>query len=169
VNRQVAKSAKKYLDEPDEELDRLAHRTIGAALAVHCVLGPGLLESVYEEALCVELTLRQIPFARQAALSVTYKHHRIGEARLDLLVGQRLVVELKAVESIVPVHVAQVLSYLKLGGYRLGILINFNVSELRRGIKRCINSSFPLGVRGGLAVGTAEPNLPESVVLETSR
>jgi len=116
----------------------LPEKAIGAALDVHRILGPGLLESVYEEALCVELTLRRIPFARQVPLSVAYKHHRIGEARLDLLVGGRLVVELKAVEGIIPVHVAQVLSYLKLGGHRLGILINFNVSELRRGIKRCI-------------------------------
>src|SRR3954463_5406500 len=101
----------------------LPEKAIGAALDVHRILGPGLLESVYEEALCVELTLRRIPFARQVPLSVAYKHHRIGEARLDLLVGGRLVVELKAVEGIIPVHVAQVLSYLKLGGHRLGILI----------------------------------------------
>ncbi len=148
MNRQAAKAAKKLFDEPDQDLDRLARATIGAALDVHRILGPGLLESVYEEALCVELTLRRILFARQVPLTVDYKHQRIGEARLDLLVGQRLIVELKAVESIIPVHVAQVLSYLKLGGFRLGILINFNVPELRRGIKRCINSSRSLGALG---------------------
>ena len=74
MNRQVAKSAKRYFDEPDQELDRLAHETIGAALEVHRILGPGLLEPVYEEALCVELTLRRIAFARQVPLSVDYKH-----------------------------------------------------------------------------------------------
>ena len=149
MNRQVAKAAKIQPNEPDEDLDRLAREAIGAALDVHRILGPGLLESVYEEALCVELALRRIPFARQVPVSVDYKQQRIGEARLDLLVGHRLIVELKAVESIVPVHLAQVLSYLKLGGLRLGLLINFNVPELPRGIKRCINSSSSLGGLGG--------------------
>jgi GxxExxY protein len=88
VNRQAAKkSAKKHFHEPDQDLDRLARATIGAALDVHRILGPGLLESVYEEALCVELTLRRILFARQVPLTVDYKHQRIGEARFYLLVG----------------------------------------------------------------------------------
>ena len=86
---------------------------------------------------------------------------------MDLLVGQRPIVELKAVESIVPVHLAQVLCYLKLGGLRLGLLINFNVPELRRGIKRCINSSCSLGATGGLAVQTTPPFTP-SASLSTS-
>jgi GxxExxY protein len=99
-----------------------------------------LLESVYESALCVELTLREIPFTRQPTLIVDYKGRRVGEARLDLLVQGRLLVELKATEAIAPIHLAQVLSYLKIARLRLGLLINFNVPELRSGIKRCINS-----------------------------
>ena len=124
--------------EPDAVVDCLARRVIGAAIEVHRVLGPGLLESIYEEALCVELALAGIPFERQVPANVDYKQHNIGEARLDLLVGRELVVELKAVESIAPVHIAQVLSYLKLKRLRLGLLVNFNVAELRQGIERVI-------------------------------
>jgi GxxExxY protein len=114
---------------------------IGAAIDVHRSLGPGLLESVYEEALCVELTWLGIPFARQVSLHVNYRSHRVGEAKLDLLVDQRLIIELKAVDRIAPIHLAQLLSYLKITKLRLGLLINFNVTELRSGIKRCINGA----------------------------
>jgi len=107
---------------------------------VHRVLGPGLLESVYEEAVCIELRLREISFARQVRLSVEYKQHRVGKARLDLLVGQQLIVELKAVDRIAPVHVAQLLSYLKVARLRLGLLVNFNVREVRTGIRRLVNT-----------------------------
>ena len=127
--------------EPGDELDRLAHAVIGAAIEVHRHLGPGFLEAVYEEALCVELSSRQIPFVRQAPVAVRYKGHAVGESRLDVLVANALVVELKAVEAIVPVHVAQVMSYLKATGHRLGLLINFNVPFLKSGIKRIILSS----------------------------
>jgi GxxExxY protein len=127
--------------EPDEELDQLAHAVIGAAIEVHRHLGPGFLEAVYEEALCVELSSRHIPFVRQAPLAVRYKGHAVGESRLDVLVANALVVELKAVEAIVPVHVAQVMSYLKATGHKLGLLINFNVPFLKSGIKRIILSS----------------------------
>ena len=96
VNRQDAKVAKDVgLVEPKAELDDLAHRVIGAALEVHRLLGPGFLESVYEEALCVELALRSIAFARQVPVGVEYKGKRVGEARLDLLAGGSLVVELR--------------------------------------------------------------------------
>ncbi len=118
------------------ELNELSYAVIGAALEVHRVLGPGLLESLYEEALCVELSLRKVPFSRQVAIGLTYKEKPIGDARIDLLVGGKLVVELKAVEQFVPVHTAQVLSYLKATGCRLGLLINFNVKRLKEGIKR---------------------------------
>lgn len=137
MNRQNAKDAKR---EPPVELDRLAHRTIGAAIEVHRILGPGLLEAIYEEALCVELSLRGIAFERQVARSVEYKRQRVGEARLDLLIGQMLVVELKAVEGIAPIHIAQILSYLRTSRLRLGLLINFNVTELSSGIKRLIHT-----------------------------
>ena len=126
--------------EPSAELDDLAHRVIGSAIEVHRLLGPGFLESVYEEALCVELALRDIPFARQVPIGVRYKGEQVGEARLDLLVHDTLVVELKTVESIAPIHWAQVLSYLKATRLRLGLLINFNVSVLQRGIKRVVQT-----------------------------
>jgi len=144
MNRQdtkTAKTAKREGVEPRADLDWLAHKVIGAAISVHRVLGPGLLESVYEEALCVELGLRRIQFARQVPVGVTYKRRRVGEARLDLLVNQRLVVELKSVDGIAPIHVAQLLSYLKITGLNLGLLINFNVPMLRDGIKRLVNTS----------------------------
>jgi GxxExxY protein len=141
MNRQDAKGAKKnWGDGPGREVDRLAYAVIGGLIEVHRFLGPGLLESVYEEALCVELGLRRISFARQVALSVEYKQHRVGEARLDVLVGEKLILELKAVDSLAPVHVAQLLSYLKIARLRLGLLVNFNVPELRTGIRRLINT-----------------------------
>src|SRR3989337_2762441 len=97
VNRQDAKGAKNLgLVEPRAELDDLAHRVIGAAIEVHRLLGPGFLESVYEEALCVELALRGIEFARQVPVGMEYKGKRVGEARLDLLAGRSLVAETQA-------------------------------------------------------------------------
>ena len=129
---------RRELAEPDEELNRLSDAVIGAAIEVHRVLGPGFLESVYEEALCVELGLKGIPFVRQAPVAVDYKGHPVGEARLDLLVDGRLAVELKAVESLLPIHKAQVRSYLCATGYPLGLLINLNVRVLTDGVKRII-------------------------------
>ena len=122
--------------EPDVAIDTLAHRVIGAAIDVHRKLGPGYLECVYEEALCVELALRQMHFARQAPFHLLYKGVPVGERRVDLLVEQRLVVELKAVDRLAPIHLAQALSYLKALRQPLGLLINFNVPVLRDGIRR---------------------------------
>jgi GxxExxY protein len=139
VNRQDAEVAKHVgRGEPSTELDEVAYAVIGAAIEVHRLLGPGFLESVYEEALCVELTLRGIRFARQLPIGVQYKGQKVGEARLDLVVDDSLVVELKAVDGIAPIHVAQILSYLKATRLRLGLLISFNVTTLRRGVKRVI-------------------------------
>ena len=126
--------------EPSRELDTLARDVIGAAIEVHRILGPGFLESVYEKALCRELDLRGIPYASQQSLPITYKGCPVGEGRIDLLVADSLVVELKAVEALVPVHTAQVISYLKSTGLHLGLLLNFNVQVLRDGIKRIIQS-----------------------------
>ena len=126
--------------EPGLDLNLLSGQTIGAAIEVHRVLGPGLLESVYEEAMCIELALRGVAFARQLAIDVEYKRRRVGEARLDLVVEGKLIVELKSVESFAPVHYAQLLSYLNITSLRIGLLINFNVRELRLGIKRIVNS-----------------------------
>src|SRR5687767_378973 len=141
MNGQDTKNAKKELrNEPDAELDRLAHCVIGAALEVHRTLGPGFLEAIYEEALCVELSLRRIPFARQVPIGVYYKGNLVGQARMDLLVDGQLVVELKAIECIAPIHVAQVLSYLKAARLRLGLLITFKVAVLRTGVRRVVHS-----------------------------
>jgi len=122
-------------------LNRVSSQIIGAAIEVHKAIGPGLLESAYEECLCHELSLRQVPFARQVPLPVEYKGARLDCGyRLDLLVAKAVVVELKAVVQIEAIHEAQLLSYLKLGGWPLGLLINFNVPVLRGGIKRIVNN-----------------------------
>ena len=137
MNRQDAKDAK---IEPSRRLDRLARTVIGAAIEVHRHLGPGYLEGVYEEALVVELGLRGVLFERQKPIAVTYKGHNVGEGRVDLLVGDELLVELKAVEALAPIHKAQLLSYLKATGCHLGLLINFNVPVLRAGVQRVVLS-----------------------------
>jgi GxxExxY protein len=126
--------------EPSPELNELTEAVIGAAIEVHRHLGPGYLESVYEGALTVELSLRGIPFERQLAIPVCYKGCSVGEGRVDFLVGKVLIVELKASEALVPIHRAQVISYLKALGLSLGLLINFNVPTLRAGIRRVIRS-----------------------------
>jgi GxxExxY protein len=137
MNRQDAKDAK---IEPSKRLDRLARSVIGAAIEVHRHLGPGFLESVYEEALVIELDLRGIHLERQKPVAVVYKGHQIGEGRVDLLVGNELLVELKAVETLAPIHEAQLISYLKATGCHLGLLINFNVPTLRAGLQRVVLS-----------------------------
>jgi len=140
VNREDAKIAKAGRNEPSADVDAVCHSVIGAALDVHRVLGPGFLESVYEEALCIELTLRGIRFGRQVPIGVAYKGQTVGEGRVDILVEECLVVELKATEKIAPIHVAQVISYLKATKLTLGLLITFNVTVLRSGIKRVIQT-----------------------------
>ena len=118
-------------------VNELTKGIIGAAIEVHRALGPGLLESAYEQCLCRELTLRKVPFERQLPLPVEFKGLRLDCGyRLDLLVANTVVVEIKAVESLLPIHEAQLLTYLKLGGWKVGLLINFNVSVLRTGIRR---------------------------------
>lgn len=126
--------------EPSPEVDRLAHEVIGAAIEVHRYLGAGFLESVYEEALAFELAERRIPYQRQAPVRLWYKSHPVGETRLDFLVDEQLIVELKAVEVIHPIHHAQVINYLRATAHPLALLINFNVTVLKDGIKRIIAS-----------------------------
>jgi len=121
-----------------DEVDDMSRAVIGAAIEVHRLLGPGFSESTYEEALCVELTLRSIPFARQHAIRIDYKGHTVGEGRLDLLVGNQIIVKLKAVDTLAPVHTAQLLSYLRATDRKLGLLINFNVKLLKQGIVRLV-------------------------------
>lgn len=137
--RQDAKNAKKR--EPSKELDILAHEVIGAAIEVHRLLGSGFLESVYHQALRFEFEMRGIPHKFKHPVAVKYKNHQVGEGELDFLVGDLLIVELKAVERLAPIHEAQVMSYLKMTKNSLGLLINFNVPLLKEGIKRIILSS----------------------------
>ncbi len=119
--------------------NQLTHAIIGAAIEVHRVLGPGLLESAYEECLARELTLRNIKFERQKSLPVVYKDVKLDCGyRLDLLVEGRVVLELKTVESLAPIHEAIMLTYLRLSGCQIGLLINFHTQILKDGIKRFV-------------------------------
>lgn len=118
----------------------LSYELIGAAIEVHRVLGPGLLESIYEAALCRELSLRNIRYIRQKRLPVIYKEQLLDcELRLDLLVEDAIIVEVKALEKLMPIHRIQLLSYLRLHGVWLGLVINFDVEVLRDGIRRVLN------------------------------
>jgi GxxExxY protein len=130
----------KRMLEPPPELDVITSAVIGAALEVHRLLGPGFLESVYEEAMAVELELRGVAHERQKAISVSYKGHAVGEGRTDFLVENSVIVELKAADRVLPIHRAQVLSYLKTTGCRLGLLINFHEALLTNGIRRVVLS-----------------------------
>lgn len=125
----------------DEDLEILANAVIGAAIEVHRHLGLGYAEQVYADALEGELKLRRIPYSREFLVSVTYKGVAVGEGRIDFLICSQLIVELKAVEAILPVHSAQVISYLKATSLKLGLLLNFNQAQLKNGIKRIILST----------------------------
>jgi GxxExxY protein len=120
------------------EDEELAKRIIGAAIEVHRTLGPGFLERIYEEALCYELTEASVPFERQKRLLIPYKKILIHGQRIDLLVGGRIILELKCADDFSPIHQAQLISYLKATGLRLGLLINFKVVLLKDGIKRVV-------------------------------
>jgi GxxExxY protein len=124
---------------PSPETEALAREVVDAAFVVHCELGPGFLESVYEQALVVELEARAVSFERQVNVPIMFRSTVVGEHRLDLLVGGRLVVELKALDAhFNSVHVAQGLSYLKATGAELGLLINFGLPTLKAGLKRLV-------------------------------
>ncbi len=121
------------------ELNEITGAIISAAIEVHRTLGPGLLESTYEECLCHELSIQGIRFERQKSLPVVYKEIKLECGyRIDLLVENAVLVELKSVENLLPIHEAQVLTYLKLGRWKIGLLINFNVPVVKEGIKRLI-------------------------------
>jgi len=121
-------------------LNQLSSKIIGAAIEVHKALGPGLLESAYEECLCHELELRGINFERQKPLPIKYKDVRLDCGyRLDILVDNQIVLELKSCEQIEPIHKAQLLTYLRLADLTLGLLLNFNVPVMKDGIVRIVN------------------------------
>jgi GxxExxY protein len=120
-----------------KNLNELTDAIIGTAMEVHRVLGPGLLESTYEMCLCRELSLRGIPFERQVPIPVEYKGVKLDCGyRADLVVDGTILVEIKAIDSLLAIHEAQLLSYLKLGGWQVGLLINFNVELLKHGLRR---------------------------------
>ena len=122
-----------------DRMNQLTHAIIGAAIEVHRTLGPGLLESSYHECLCRELLVRGLPFEKEYPLPLEYKGIRLDCGyRIDVVVAGLVVVEVKAVESLAPIHDAQLLTYLRIGGFKLGLLINFNVVVLKDGIHRRI-------------------------------
>jgi GxxExxY protein len=123
----------------DEIRDELTGRILGAAIEVHRLLGPGLLESVYETCLCHEFSVREIAYQRQVRLPIVYKELKLEQMLvIDILVDQQVILELKSVHKIEPIHEAQLLTYLKLSNIRRGLLINFNVNLLKNGIKRMV-------------------------------
>jgi GxxExxY protein len=122
-------------------IDQITETIIGAAIAVHRELGPGLLESAYEACLAFELAERRLEVARQVELPVVYRGVRVDCGyRLDLLVEKQVVVEVKALEQLLPVHEAQILTYLRLSGCHVGLLINFHVRQLTSGLKRFVHN-----------------------------
>ena len=122
------------------DINKLSNRIIGAAIEVHKTLGPGLLESTYEQCLCHELHLRSLSFERQKELPVVYKELKLDCGyRLDIVVENEIILELKSCEKIEPIHKAQLLTYLKLSGISLGLILNFNTVIMREGIMRIVN------------------------------
>ena len=121
------------------KINTLTEVVIGSAIEVHRRLGPGLLESAYQECMARELSIRGVPFAREQPLPLNYKGLKLSCGyRLDFLVANELVLELKAVDSLQPVHVAQLLTYLRLGGWKIGLLINFHAAQIKEGIRRVV-------------------------------
>ncbi|HTC22215.1 MAG TPA: GxxExxY protein [bacterium] len=124
---------------PIEEVNEITGQIVDSAIEVHRVLGPGLLESVYEACLVREISNRGLKFERQFPVAVVYKNEKLDIGfRIDLFVGNCVVVELKVVEEILPIHEAQILTYLKLTGNRVGLILNFNVRWMKNGIQRII-------------------------------
>jgi GxxExxY protein len=120
----------------DSDLNVVSEAIIGCAIEVHRVLGPGLLESVYETALCIELKNAALDFKRQVGIPLLYKGELISEHRPDLIVADRIVVEIKSITRFDPIHTAVMLTYLRVAQVRLGLLLNFNTPHIRQGIKR---------------------------------
>ena len=122
----------------DDELEQLVQQVIGSCLTVHSSLGPGLMEVVYTGATCVELAHRSIPFEREKLLPVMYRGNVLCHQRVDILVDRRVVVEVKSVDRLHPIHIAQTVNYVRLTGTRVGLIVNFNTERLRYGIRRVV-------------------------------
>jgi len=120
----------------EEDINLITEKIIGCAINIHKIPGPGLLESIYESAMCIELRETVLKFESQKPIKVVYKGQDIGKFKIDLVVDNRIVVELKSTERMDPVYSAQILSYMKLGNFKYGLLINFNDSKLKSVIKR---------------------------------
>lgn len=121
-----------------QRFDPLTYEIIGAAIEVHRIPGPGLLETIYEEAFCIELDERNLKYERQKNIEIQYKAREIGRFFLDIIVENRVIIELKSVKLLAPVHEAQLIGYLRLANLHVGLLINFNVATLKEGIKRIV-------------------------------
>lgn len=122
----------------DSHIEKLSYDIIRSAIEVHKVLGPGLLESVYEDALCIEFDDRGIVYERQKEVGIAYKGRTVGKGYIDLFVDGCIVVELKSVERMMPIHTAQVMTYLRMTNTRLGLLFNFNSNLLKNNMRRII-------------------------------
>ena len=141
LNRRGAEDAEKgNMKDVPEQINQITEAIIGAAIEVHRQLGPGFLESTYHRALEIELEIQGIPYESEFPVKLGYKGRPIGEGRMDLVVRGHVIVELKDVEKLAPIHQAQVISYLKASGHTIGLLINFNTEVLRDGIKRVVLS-----------------------------
>jgi GxxExxY protein len=142
INHEATKDTKimtlRIASNLPEELEVLIRQTIGCCLVVHRELGPGLLEGVYSRAIALELKSRGMRFSTEKAVPVRYRGSLICHQRIDLFVDDRLVLEVKAVERLIPIHKAQVINYLRLTGARAGLLVNFNVPILKQGIQRLV-------------------------------
>jgi len=122
----------------DDEVEALIHRVIGCCIRVHRELGPGLLERIYRSAVCIELQFEGIPFEAEKPFPVWYRGHLLCEQRVDIVVARQILLEMKAIDRLAPVHHAQVMSYLRVSGLRIGLLMNFDVPVLPDGLRRIV-------------------------------
>ena len=130
-----------YKSDEKDTINQITEKIIGCAIEVHKGLGPGLLESAYEECLCFELSQKEIKFERQVPLPVVYKGVKLDCGyRMDIVVEQLVIIEVKAIERLIPIHDAQLLSYLKMHNKKVGLLLNFHVPILKKGLKRIVNN-----------------------------
>lgn len=151
--------------EPGPDDNSLTGAIVDAAVLVHRTLGPGLLETVYEQCLACELELRGLAVSRQVAVGVVYRDLRLDAGfRMDLVVGDRVIVEIKHCEKLLPVHKSQLLTYLKLSGLGLGLLINFNVPRLRDGLHRVVQTPSPQRLCASASQSAGDFDMPPQAI-----